>query len=192
VIGLMEDAGYVLFSEMARDAGVGLLVQGQHRQACDAASRHALNSVAGWHGVADILAAGLAREGGSFAVTELPLGASGRPFAGRNWSSLGFVSYQTDDEQPFWLHLAGVSLADGCAALDIDPGRIRPRVCWTRAGREAAVNADWTALLGQALCHLGSGGEMDAPCIAQAFLRHEAAPTEPGKPLSLVSFVMDV
>lgn len=192
VMGLMEDAGYVLFSEMARDAGADLMLEGWHIQHGGSTSRHALRMATGLHGVADILASGLARRGESFAVTELPFDTASRSLRGWDWSSLGFESYRVDQERPLWLHLAGCPLESACAALEVEPARAEPLVCWSQCPKVVSAEGGWPALLGHALFYLGSAGDTRVPCSTQVFVRGEAALTQHATLASLVSVVIDL
>ncbi|MCX7169894.1 MAG: hypothetical protein NTY41_06245, partial [Proteobacteria bacterium] len=48
LVGLMSDAAYVLFSEVARDAGARQVFEGHHSVAVDGGTRHSLHSVTGF------------------------------------------------------------------------------------------------------------------------------------------------
>lgn len=198
LIGLMSDGAYVLFAEMARDAGALQYLEGRHNAAIDgSASRHALQSVAGCHGAAEPLAAGLAACGKGFALTEAPLLASDTlALRGGDWSAHGFSSYRirADAGQAgVWLHLAGLDVTQGCAALDVDPRQAEPLRCWRSYVPSAAdAEAGWEAALGQTLARLASGGgENHAPCVNQAFVHQYHLLDEDVAHHSYVSFVME-
>lgn len=191
VVGLMDDASYVLFSEMARDAGIALLAEGRHGQYAQAVSRHELRVAADLHGAAEILAAGLARGSDSFAVAELPFAASSA-LPGRDWSAHGFASYRVARAQPLCLHLAGLPLASVCDALDLSAAAAEPVTRTVGRPQAAPLDGEWPALLGYALCHVGAGREARASGTAQVFLRGDAILGQPGKLASLVSFVVDL
>ena len=192
LVGLMEDGAYVLFSELARDAGVRLVFEGQHTASADGrVSRHAFSAAAGFHGSAEALAAALTGENAAFAIAETPVGASGRLVRGGGWSRLGFDSYHVADESPLWLHLAGVSHAEGCAALGVAESRTEPLHCWPTYV-PAAPAAGWRTALGRTLARLAAGGEENRlPCVRQAFVRGPAALEDFAVDNSLVSFVME-
>lgn len=199
LVGLMSDAAYVLFSELARDAGVRQVFEGRHSIAADGRSRHALHSVAGFHGSAEPLAAGLAQSDTGFAISEVPMGAGGmtaRALRGGKWSAHGFTSFHVAgdaDNAPLWLHLAGIDVAHGCAALGVDVARVEPLRCW-RSYAPQAVDASqgWDHALGRTLARLAVGGsENQTPCVAQVFVHRAGMLEEFSARDSLVSFVME-
>lgn len=197
LIGLMSDGAYVLFAEMARDAGALQYLEGHHSAAINGStSRHALQSVAGFHGAAEPLAAGLAVSGKRFAMTEAPLlAADTLALRGGDWSAHGFSSYRVRADKGqggVWLHLAGLGVAQGCAALDVDPRQAEPLRCWRSYVPPAAdAEAGWEAALGQTLARLAGGGENHAPCVNQAFVHQYHLLDEDVAHHSHVSFVME-
>lgn len=194
IVGLMADGAYVVFTELARDAGARLICEGQHSFGADGNwSRHALRSVAGFHGVAEPMVAGLLQTGQSFAVTEVPLGATHRPLTGGDWAALGFSSYRVGGHEPFWLHLSGVSLETGCTALDASAGEAERLVCWRAYEPKAAdVAGGWAGMLGHELARLSLAERNRAPCVSQAFFHRQVALLESHSAQSLVSFVMEI
>lgn len=192
LVGLMEDGAYVLFSELARDAGVRLVFEGQHTASADGrVSRHAFNAAAGFHGAAETLAAALTGTDAAFAIAETPVGGGGRIVRGGDWSRLGFDSYHVADDSPLWLHLAGVSRAEGCAALGVAEAQSEPLRCWPTYV-PAAPAAGWSSALGRTLVRLAAGGEENRlPCVRQVFVRGPAAIEDFAVDNSLVSFVME-
>ncbi len=192
LVGLMEDGAYVLFSELARDAGVRLVFEGQHTAAADGrVSRHAFSAAAGFHGSAETLAVALSGEDAAFAIAETPVGGSGRIVRGGDWSRLGFESFHVAGDAPLWLHLAGVSRAAGCEALGVAEGQAEPLRCWPTYV-PAAPAAGWSTALGTALAQLAAGGEENRrPCVRQVFVRGAAALDDFAADHSRVSFVME-
>ncbi len=202
LVGLMEDAAYVLFAELARDSGVRLVFEGQHGASADGRlSRHALHAAAGFHGAAETLAAALSVGEAAFAIAETPVGASGRLARGGDWSRLGFDSFHVAGDSPasqnpagdspLWLHLAGVSRAEGCEALGLAEALSEPLRCWPTYV-PAAPAAGWSSALGRALAQLAAGGaENRRPCVRQAFMRGAAALEDFAAATSRVSFVME-
>lgn len=190
IVGLADDASYVLLAEIARDAGVGLLAEGRHGQFAQAVSRHELRVASGLHGAAETLAAGLARGDGGFAVAEQAVGPSSA-WPGRDWSAHGFASYRIGAVRPLCLHLAGLPLAGACRALDLGDAAAEAVVRVIGRPREVPVDGAWPALLGYALTSAGSasGG---SPAADQVFLRGAAVLGQPQKLASLVSFVIDL
>lgn len=195
LVGLMSSAAYALFSELARDAGASQVFEGRHAIADDGASRHALNSVAGFHGSAEALAAGLAASGAAFAISEVPLGAAtARGLRGGDWGPHGFKSFHVAaDCQPLWLHLAGLDLAQGCSALGVDAELAEPLRRWrTYAPQAVDASGGWDHAVGQILASLAVGGvENKTPCVAQIFVHGSRMLEELSARDSLVSFVME-
>lgn len=191
VAGLMDDASYVLFSAMARDAGVALLAEGRHAQYAQAVSRHELRVTTSLHGAAEVLVAGLVRSSEHFSVAELPFSAPS-VFSGRDWSVHGFDSYRVGGERPLCLHLAGLPLASACAALELPSASAEPVARVFGRPPEIPARGEWPALLGYALYHAGCGGVVPVPGTAQMFLRGDAVLGQHGKRASLVSFVVDL
>lgn len=191
--GLMEDAAYVLFSEMAREAGARLVFEGQHSAAADGrVSRHAFSSAAGFHGSAESLAAALSATDAVFAIAETPVGGGERIVRGGDWSRLGFDSFHVADEVPTWLHLSGVSRQEGCAALGVAAAQAEPLRCWPTYVPAAPAGYSWSAILGNTLARLAAGGEENRqPCVRQVFVRGAGSLDEFATHDSYVSFVME-
>jgi hypothetical protein len=194
LVGLMSDASYVLFSELARDAGLARMYEGHHRIAMDGASaRHSLLPVPGFHGTAPTLAAALVHGSAGFSITETTLGGGmGR---GANWSALGFSSYRIGAASPqpaLWLHLSGLTIGQGCGALGMDPGQAEASRCRPdTAPADSVDHRAWEQALGQALAALAAGNiGNSAPCIDQAFIRRPLATVGGVAHDSFVSFVM--
>lgn len=201
LVGLMSDAAYVLFSELARDAGVSQMFEGRHMIAADGSSaRHALHSVPGFHGAAQTLAAALAQDNAGFAITEVPLGGSGGALRSANWSPFGFTSYRVSGASPqddIWLHLSGLDIEQGCDALGVNASQAESLRCWrsavsTPVAPPSVASEGWEQMLGQTLAVLAaSGASSSAPCVKQAFI-HQLLPHESGTAHdSYVSFVIE-
>jgi hypothetical protein len=191
LVGLMEDAAYVVFSELARDAGVRLVFEGQHAAGANGGvSRHVFSAAAGFHGSAEDLAAALTGEDAAFAIAETPVGGGGRLVRGGDWSRLGFESFHVAEESPLWLHLAGVTRVAGCEALGLAESQAEPLHCWPTY-LPSAPAAGWRTALGRSLAQLAAGGEENRrPAVRQAFLRRAEA-LDDFVADSSVSFVME-
>jgi len=196
LVGLMNDGAYALFAELARDAGARQWVEGRHTEQGEQ-TRHALQSVAGFHGAAEPLAAALATPDNSFAITEVPLGAADTlGMRTGDWTTYGFTSYRVNTVPTpgnIWLHLAGVDLAQGCEALDVDPQQAELLRCWrSYAPSVTEGGAGWQAALGQTLAGLAArGAQNHVPCISQAFIHRCQLTGEGAAHHSYVSFVME-
>ncbi len=192
--GLMEDGAYVLFSELARDAGARLLLEGRHSIAVDGrASRHIIDSAAGFHGAAESLAAALAAANAAFAIVETPIGSHGRALRGGDWSGLGFDSFHVAGETPSWLHLCGVSPRLAAEALGASAEQVEPLRVWpTYTPHPPSGARDWSAVLAATLTRLAAGGhENSRPCVRQAFIHRREALDDFAARDSFVSFVME-
>lgn len=192
VAGLMDDAAYVLFSELARDAGVALLAEGWHSEYPGAVSRHVLHATPGLRGVGEMLGTGLVRGRESFAVAAQPFFAQASS-AERSRSVHGFESFRVEQQgQSLCLHLAGLPVVSACAALDLSMARVRPLTRANIRPQASPVDASWPALLGYALCHTGSGCEAERASMAEVFLRGDAILGHAGKLANYASFVADI
>jgi len=199
IVGLMSDAAYVLFAAAARDAGVRQLFEGRHSVAADGGTRHSLSSVTGFQGSAEPLAAGLARSGAAFAISEVPQGTEGLTslaLRGGDWAAHGFVSFHVcsdADSTPFWLHLAGVEPAEACTALGLEAEHAETLRCWRSYAPQAAeATPGWDHALGQTLALLAVGGrENQAPSVTQVFVHGARMLEEFSTRDNFVSFVME-
>jgi hypothetical protein len=199
LVGLMSDAAYVLFSEAARDAGVRQLFEGRHSVAADGGTRHTLNSVTGFQGSAEPLAAGLAQSGAAFAISEVPQGTEGLTtlaLRGGDWTAHGFASFHVGGETgnaPLWLHLGGVEASQACTALGLDAAQAETLRCWRRyAPQSADAIPGWEHALGQTLAQLAVGGrENQTPCVTQVFVHGARMLEEFSVRDNFISFVME-
>lgn len=193
VAGLMDDAAYVLFSEMARDAGVALLAEGWHGHYLGAMSRHAFRVAASVRGIGEFLATSLTHGRESFAVAEHPFVAH-TASPQRSRSAHGFDSYRVaqQGQSSLCLHLAGLSVASACSALELSTAGVEPLAHANIRPSKLPVDASWPVLLGYVLCRNDSGCEPRSPGMAEVFLRGDAALGQPGKLSSFVSFVADI
>ena len=127
----------------------------------------------------------------------MPLPAVGTlALRGGDWSAYGFSSYcigADTTSNSIWLHLAGLSVGQGCEALGVDPAQAEPLRHWrSYVPPVAEAGAGWDAALGQILARLAAGdANNSAPCVSQAFV-HQYRLREEGAALhSHVSFVME-
>lgn len=192
VAGLMDDAAYVLFSEMARDAGIALLAEGWHGQYRGAVSRHAFRVAPSVHGIGAFLATSLTHGGESFAVAEHPFVAHSAS-SQRSRSAHGFDSYRVAHQgQSLCLHLAGLPVASACSALELSPAAVEPLARADVRPHTLPIDASWPVLLGYALCHDDPGCVARLPGMTEVFVRGDAALGQAGKRSSFVSFVADI
>lgn len=197
LIAVMDDAGAVIFLELARTAGVRLLSMGTHACSTDAASplRHAWASTSPAHGVGGLLASQLIQRPGSFSITESFLQDS--PVEGRltSWSAPGFSSYRSGEGESIHMHCSGVSLSDGSRLLDLEitegwipiPQEVckRDSITWR--------SANWGESVGYAVMVSALGVDsVSESCSCRAFV-YQARHHEQIRPTDrFVSFVMDL
>jgi hypothetical protein len=198
LVGLLPDSAYALLAELARDAGVTQMIEGRHSIGADGrTARHALHSVAGFHGAAESLAADLVHEDAGFAITEVPLNGSARALSGGDWSPHGFSSYRIAPRSPsaeIWMHLDGLDVAQGCEAFGVDATQAEPLRCLrTYVPQAADTGSGWEQTLGRTLAQLATrGADHSVPCVSQAFVRRSLLLDEGAGHDSHVSFVMHV
>ena len=118
----MDDAGAVIFLELARTAGVRLLSMGTHACSTDAASplRHAWGSTSPVHSAGGLLASQLLQRQGSFSITESFLEESPEESALTSWSAPGFSSYRFTEPDAIHMHCSGLSLPEGGRLLGLE------------------------------------------------------------------------
>lgn len=77
IVGLLHDAGYLVFSELARARGATQRLEGRHVQESRLASRHALQAGAGMRDGARLAVASFEAGEGAFALTAWPIQMGG-------------------------------------------------------------------------------------------------------------------
>ncbi len=196
-IAVMDDAGAVIFLELARTAGVRLLSMGTH--ACSTESscqlRHAWATTSPAHSAGGLLASQFIQRQGSFSITESFLQGSPEERALISWSAPGFSSYRSGEADAMHIHCSGLSLSDGCGLIGLTATDgwipIPSQVCT----RDSVIrqSENWAESLGYAVTVSALGVDLvRESCSGRAFL-HRSSNRERIQPTErCVSFVMDI
>lgn len=197
MIAVMEDAGAVIFLELARAAGVRLLSMGMHVSASDSACplRHAWATTSPAYGMGGMLASQLAHDQGGFLITEDFLHLPQLTGTLSAWSGSGFLSYQLVESKSVHLHSAGLSLADGCRLI----GRTSIEG-WESIPLQACAHetirrqpGGWIKSVGYAVTASALGVDsVRESCVSRAFVRQSRAGDRNDPQERFVSFVMDL
>jgi hypothetical protein len=196
-IAVMDDAGAVIFLELARTAGVRLLSMGTHACSTDAASplRHAWASTSPAHSAGGLLASQLLQRQGSFSITESFLQEPPEESAWTSWSAPGFSSYRFTEPETIHMHCSGLSLTDGGRLLGLDATEgwmsIPPQAC--RRDSVEWQSENWVESVGYVVMASAMGVDsVRESCSERAFV-HRSRNGEPIQPAErFVSFVMDI
>jgi hypothetical protein len=195
LIAVMDDAGAVIFLELARTAGVRLLAMGTHVCSADSASplRHAWATASPVHGVGGTLASQLADGQDGFSITEdflhAPTGALSA------WSAPGFSSYQLSESDAVHLHSSGLSLADACTVIGRTSTEGWQPIPLHACARETIrrQSGNWVESVGYAL----TASALGVDCVresgaSRAFVRQSPHGDRRHSQERFVSFVMDL
>lgn len=196
-IAVMDDAGAVIFLELARTAGVRLLSMGTHVCSTDSACplRHAWTTASPAHGVGGILAARLSAGRDGFSMTEDFLHAPGGTSTLSGWSAPGFLSYWSTESDSVHLHSSGLSLADGRRLIGLTAIEGWEPIPLQACRRETVrrQSGDWIESVGYAvtLSALGVDSVRES-CASRAFVRPSPTGERTHPQERFVSFVMDI
>lgn len=198
MLAVMDDAGAMVFLELARTAGARLLVMGTHigstGNPCHL--RHDWATALPAHGVGGLLAAQLADSQDEFAITESflhdPFEAAGGLLS---WSAPGFASYRVDDAEMIHLHCSGLSLSEGCGLVGLDTSKQWTPIPSLACARESRGrrSGNWVQSVGYAVTASALGVDsVRESCSSRAFIRRSrnGGPVHPME--RFVSFVMDI
>lgn len=196
-IVVIDEAGAVVFQELARAAGGRLLSVGSHLvsegNACPL--RHVWLSVSPAQGIGGLLAAQLAGTHHSWSITERFLSDSSTTRTLTGWSAPGFASHRLDGPDTTHLHCSGLSRLEGCDLLGLTPSEgwtaIPPAVC--RREAISRPSANWVESVGRAVTASALGvDQVRESCSCRAFVLRSGSggPIQPTD--RFVSFVMDV
>lgn len=197
MIAVMDDAGAVIFLELARTAGVRLLAMGTHVCSTDSACplRHAWATTSPAHGVGGVLASQLAGHQDGFSIMEDFLHASTETDRLSGWSAPGFSSYQSAEAESVHLHSAGLSLADGCRLIGRTSSEGWKPIPLQTCARETVrrQSGDWVESVGYALTASALGVDcVRESCASRAFVRQSSTADRTQPQERFVSFVMDL
>ena len=197
LIAVMDDAGAVIFLELARTAGVRLLSMGTHACSTDAASplRHAWGSTSPAHSAGGLLASQLLQRQGSFSITESFIEESPEQSVLTSWSAPGFSSYRFTAPDAAHMHCSGLSLPEGGRLLGLETTEgwvsIPQHAC--RRDSVTCQPENWVESVGYAVTASALGVDsVRESCSERAFV-HQSRNGELIRPMErFVSFVMDI
>ncbi|MCC6966786.1 MAG: hypothetical protein IT391_10980 [Nitrospira sp.] len=197
MIAVMDDAGAVIFLELARTAGVRLLSMGTHVCSADSACplRHAWATTSPTHGVGGILAAELAAGRDGFSMTEDFLHAPGETDALSGWSAPGFSSYRSTESDSVHLHSSGLALAEGRRVIGLTAIEGWEPIPLQACRRETVrrQSGDWIESVGYAATVSALGVDsVRESCASRAFVRPSPTGERTHSQERFVSFVMDI
>ena len=197
MIAILDDAGAVMFLELARPAGVRMLSMGTHACSTDRPwpIRHDLASTSQDHSAGGLLASQLILGQGSFSIIESYLHDASGGFARTAWSAPGFCSYRSAESDPIHLHCSGLSLPDGCRLLTLDTPEkwipIPPQVYDRDSTTPRSEN--WVEAVGYAVTASALGMDsLKETCSSRAFLHRTTNGERAGPQERFMSFVMDL
>lgn len=196
-IAVMDDAGAVIFLELARTAGVRLLSMGTHACSTDAACplRHIWASTSPAYRVGGVLASQLLQRQGSFSITESFLQEPPEESAWTSWSAPGFSSYRFIEAEAIHMHCSGLSLPDGGRLLDLETTKGWIPIPQQTCRRDSVTwrSENWVESVGYAVTASALGlDSVRESCSERAFV-HRSRHGEPIQPMErFVSFVMDI
>jgi hypothetical protein len=196
IIAILDDASAVVFVELVRLAAGRLLLMGSHtcstHRACHI--RHDLASTAHDYSPGGLLASRLILGPRSFSITESYLHDASRGIAPTAWSSPEFCSYRSAEPDSMHLHCSGLSLADACQVIAVDPAKtwafIPPQV--KDRSSMSAPPENWVEAVGYAVTASALGKEsVKESCSRRAFVRRAPDNESIGPHERFMSFVMD-
>jgi hypothetical protein len=197
LIAVMDDAGAVIFLELARTAGVRLLSMGTHACSTDAASplRHDWASTSPAHRAGGLLASHLLQRQGSFSITESVLQGPPEEGAWTSWSAPGFSSYRLTGPEPVHMHCSGLSFRDGSRLLGLDATEgwmsIPPQAC--RRDSVTWQSESWVESVGYVVMASALGVDTVRESCSERVFVHQSPNGEPMQTAGrFVSFVMDL
>ena len=197
-IAVMDDAGAVIFLELARAAGVRLLSMGTHAWSSDGACylRHDLASTSADHGAGGLLASHFIQRTDSFSITESflqELAEEGQALI--SWGAPGFSSYRVTDPDAIHVHCSGCSLSDSRRLLGLETTDgwvpIPLHVCANESATRRSEN--WVESVGYAMTASALGiDSVRESCMSRAFVHQSSNETRAQPMERFVSFVMDI
>lgn len=197
-IAVMDDAGAVIFLELARTAGVRLLSMGTHACSTDNPSyiRHDLASTSSDRSAGGLLASHCIQQSEGLSITETFLRESpAEERALTSWGAPGFSSHRFTGPDPIHVHCSGCSLTDGRKLLGLEPTEgwisIPPQVCTGESVTWRSKN--WVASSGYAVTASALGADtVSESCARRAFV-HQSRNGKRAQPAErFVSFIMDI
>ena len=197
-VAVLDDAGAVIFLELARTAGARMLSIGMHACSTDHSCplRHDLATASATCSAGGLLASHLIQGCDSFSITErflLEPPAEDRPVT--SWGAPGFSSHRFTGSNAIHVHCSGCSFSEGGRLLGLDTTEewipIPPQVSAMESVTWQSRN--WIESVGYAVMTSALGiGCVRESCMSRAFVHQssDAKRTQPAE--RFVSFVMDV
>lgn len=197
-IAVMDDAGAVIFLELARIAGVRLLSMGTHACSTDRAwhIRHDLASTSQDHSAGGLLASHVIQQSEDCFITETFLGEpSAEERALTSWGAPGFSSHRFAGPDPIHVHCSGCSLSDGRRLLGLETTEgwisIPPQACTSESATWRSEN--WVSSVGYAVTASALGADtVPESCASRAFVHQTRNGKRAQRAERFVSFVMDI
>lgn len=197
IIAILDDAGAMMFLELARSVGVRMLSMGTHACSTDRpwSIRHDLASTSQDHSAGGLLASQLILGQGSFSIMESYLHDASGGLARAAWSAPGFCSYRSAEPESIHLHCSGLPLPDGCLLLALDTPEkwipIPPQVYDRDSTTPQSEN--WVESVGYAITASALGiDSVKETCSGRAFLHRSTDSERVGPQERFMSFVMDL
>ncbi|MEX5219561.1 MAG: hypothetical protein NW701_17160 [Nitrospira sp.] len=195
-IAVMDDAGAIIFLELARAAGARMLSMGMHACSTDDAGRlrHEIATASAACSAGELLASQLIRRPHDFSVRETFLQAPPARSSSTGWSARAVSSYRLHGPDIFHMHCAGVSLTEGCERMSLPaaghwtaippPVSSRDFVSWPAD--------NWVQSVGYAVTAAALGPAAVAEsCSGRAFI-HATPIREAQEKERFVSFIVDI
>lgn len=197
MIAILDDAGAVMFLELARSAGVRMLSMGTHACSTDGSwpIRHDLASTSQDHSAGGLLASQLILGQGSFSIVESYLHDASEGLARTAWSAPGFCSYRSAEPESIHLHCSGLSLPDGCRLLALDTTEKWLPILAQAYDRDSTTpqSKNWVESVGYAVTASALGMDsVKETCSGRAFMHRATDRERVGPQERFMSFVMDL
>ncbi|MCS6302923.1 MAG: hypothetical protein H8K07_04570 [Nitrospira sp.] len=197
-ITVLDDAGAVIFLELARSVGVRMLSMGVHACSTDGPSyiRHDLTSTSQDHSVGGLLASHVLQQSEDFCITEHFLREPpAEERALTSWGAPGFSSHRSAGPDPIHVHCSGCSLPDGRRLLGLEATEgwipIPPQVCTRESVTWRSEN--WVVSVGYAITASALGVDtVPESCASRAFAHQSRNGRRAQRAERFVSFVMDI
>jgi hypothetical protein len=198
MIAILDDASAVVFSELARLAGVRMLSMGTHACSIDGECRirHDFASTSQVHSVGGLLASQLILRQASFSIVESYLHDASEGLSSAPWSAPGFCSYRSADPQAFHLHCSGFSLPDACRLLGLGTTETWTPIPVQVSAHDSTttwLSKNWVESVGYAITASALGMDsVNESCSGRAFMRQCTETDRVSPQERFMSFVMDL
>ena len=197
-IAVLDDAGAMMFLELARPAGGRMLSMGMHACSTDGPwpIRHDLTSTSRDHSAGGLLASHVIQQSEDCFITETFLGEpSAEERALRSWGAPGFSSHRFAGPDPIHVHCSGCSLSDGRRLLGLETTEgwipIPPQACTSESVSWRSKN--WVSSVGYAVTASALGIDtVPESCASRAFVHQTRNGKRAQRAERFVSFVMDI